>query len=134
MYWAGYFEGTKNTNTCPENSIPIKTEQECRDASSALGVSFKASGEFSSSAKGCSLVHTSDVYWNTHSTGSPNVREGPICKGNYPLWFLKGVYVYFWIKPTYSRGTGSYKNAIVHFSTSEKNSKTHRGFDKMLVN
>ena len=100
MYWAGYFEGTKNTNTCPENSIPIKTEQECRDASSALGVSFKASGEFSSSAKGCSLVHTSDVYWNTHSTGSPNVREGPICKGNYPLWFLKGVYVYFWIKPT----------------------------------
>ena len=78
-----YLLGSAGSNACPTGSMRIDTAAACRSAAAALGRSWGSSGPWDTYPKGC--FYQSEVYFNTHATGSSSAYTQPLCFAGAPL-------------------------------------------------
>merc|ERR1719401_3360944 len=74
---SGPIEGQKDTTECPDTSVAITSEDECKSAATVLGKNFKTK-RFANHPKGC-MTRGKMVFYNTHATGKKNPKSKPLC-------------------------------------------------------
>ena len=80
--WTGFVIGQVLTNSCPDGTDEITTEDMCREAASALGKTYIAAGAWATSPAGCldeSVGLSRGMFYNTHATGSAVMEQAPVC-------------------------------------------------------